>query len=264
MAAKAQAVVIIIIIVITFAAPNYVNGPLVGQDGWQAHSGAGNKAIAVNAGSITLTQSSGSGEDVNKRWFVGQDTTVKTYAAFNLNIPGGTLGGADYFAHFRPAGNDSNNFVTRVHVALGSNASQYTVGVSSGSTASTTLVNWPTELVVGTTYKIAMAYDPTTGDSKLWVDPNPNLGESAPSVTSPGTPAIRVRSLESFAFRQSSPTGGANFTERITDLAVSSEFKGLFSFSKDVPSTGTWGLAALGLALALAGSAFALRRRTNA
>lgn len=67
---------------------SFTAGNLVGQDGWAAHSGAGNLPVQVTSGGVvTLAQGSGSREDVNQN--VGEFTAGNTYyAGFILSNSG--------------------------------------------------------------------------------------------------------------------------------------------------------------------------------
>jgi hypothetical protein len=220
----------------------YTNGPVVGQGGWQAHSGAGAKAVQVNTGTIRLEQSTGSGEDVNKRWFVPRPANATTYASFHLKVqPGSVIGTTpDYFAHFRAAPPDTNSFVTRVFNGPGSNGSHFALGIGGN-----VVIFWPVALTMGNTYRIVTSYEAMTGASQLWVDP---ATEASLSITTGADAPASGRQLESYAFRQASPAGTTSF-QTINDIVVGtlSEVTG----SVGVPFLGTWSLIALALGLAL-------------
>jgi hypothetical protein len=195
---------------------SYVPGNLVGQGGWAAHSGAGAKAVQVTGNAITIVQSAGSGEDVNRR-FAAQPTNAKTYAGFDLKVAVGSLiGSTDYIAHFRPAPPDTNSFVARVHIGMPSTPTTYSIGIAAGSTGQGPTVMWPTPLDMGRSYSIVTAYDAVTGESFLWVNP---ADLSSPSVSTGATAVVAGKSVESYAFRQASP-GGTTSTEVIDNLWV--------------------------------------------
>jgi hypothetical protein len=228
----------------------YANGPLVGQGGWQAHSSAGSKAVQVSGGTIRLEQSSGLGEDVNKRWFVPRSATAKTYASFHLKVqPGSVIGtSTDYFAHFRPGALDTNNFETRVAIG-GVDASHYSIWVNG-------VVIWPVALAMGNTYRIVTSYDGATGASQLWVDP---AAEESASITTGADGAASGRQLESYAFRQASPPGATSF-QIVNDIAVGTAFADV-NRSTRAPMLDAWNFIAFAIGLALVGAVFMRSRR---
>lgn len=229
---------------------SYPDGALVGNALWKAHSGALAKPVQVAGGMVTVQQSAGSGEDINHA-FTQQLGTAKTYAAFNLTVTG-TIGTAnDYFFHFRPAGSDSNNFVTRTYIGPPTAGGDYTLGVAAGSLTTTPLAPWGSGMVLGQNYRVVVAYDGVTGTSTLWVDPT---NEASTSVSSTSAP-LAGRLLASVALRQASPTG-ATHSEQIDQLYVRSPF--------DVPSASQWSLMVLAGLMLVGGAAFMLRRRAIA
>ena len=89
---------------------SHTDGALVGNiptpgpgNAWAAHSGAGNKAVQVTSGAILLTQSGGSGEDVNSS-FTAIGATDTIYSRFDVSLASGQTvdpdGNGMYFAHF--------------------------------------------------------------------------------------------------------------------------------------------------------------------
>lgn len=239
----------------------YNNGTaLVGQGGWQAHSGAGAKTVTVNNGSITVQQSSGSGEDVNKRWFTALPNNAKTYFSINFSLANGAVigTGTDYFVHFRPAPPDTNGFVARVYVGPGADATHYSVGISATSSGTSPVVLYPTQLEVGTTHKVVAAYDAVTGTSTLWVDPTLETDTNVSSTHA----SVVGKPLESIAFRQASPVG-ATYSEVVGDVRVGTTFADVTGQPKEVPSLSQWGMMVLA-SLILAGGFYAIRRRATA
>jgi hypothetical protein len=233
----------------------YPNGNLVGQGGWAAHSGAGNKPIQVTAGEVVLQQNAGSGEDAN-RVFPQRLGNVKTYATFKVRVPAGPIGTVnDYFVHFRPAGADSNNFVARTFIGPPTAGGDYVLGIAAGSLTTTPLAPWPTGLTFGQNYRVAIAYDGGTGTSTLWVDPTSELSPSV-SSTSAG---LANRLLANIAVRQSSPSAGSNYTEVIDSLRVADNFNAASGVV--LPSLSQWGAMILAMLLAVTGVVFVVRRR---
>jgi hypothetical protein len=238
----------------------YANGPLVGHGGWQAHSGAGTKAVQVNTGTIRLEQSTGSGEDVNKRWFVPRAANATTYARFHLKVePGSVIGTTpDFFAHFRPGALDTNNFVTRVYIGPPADGSHFTLGVTSAAIGVDIIVVWPVALTMGQTYQIVTSYDGVTGASQLWVDPT---SEAGTSITTGPSATVSGRQIESYAFRQVSPAGTTSF-QTINDMAVGTTFADVTG-SAGVPLLSAWNLIVMAFGLGLAGMAYTQSRHSR-
>lgn len=199
---------------------SHMDGPLVGltpQPGpggaWAAHSGAGNKPIQVSAGSISLDQSGGSGEDVNTT-FAPMAAGDKLYAGFDVMLPSGQTVNPDadglYFAHFRV----STTFRARVFIVAPSAGGDF--GIAFDADSSSPTVMWPVDLSFDTVYRIIVSYDFDTGDSQLWIDAavESDLSVSDNAGSSGAT-------IESFAFRQSTDYTGSQV---IDNLLVSDVF----------------------------------------
>jgi len=199
---------------------SHMDGPLVGltpQPGpggaWVAHSGAGNKPVQVSAGTISLEQSGGSGEDVNTT-FAAMAAGDKLYAGFDVMLPSGQTVNPDadglYFAHFRV----STTFRGRIFVVSPSGGGDF--GIALDADSSTPSVAWPSDLSFDTVYRIIVSYDFDTGDSQLWIDATL---ETDPSITdAAGTAGAAI---DSFGLRQSSDYTGSQV---IDNLMVSDTF----------------------------------------
>jgi hypothetical protein len=180
---------------------------------WAAHSGAGNKAIQVSAGSISLDQSGGSGEDVNTT-FAPMAAGEKLYAGFDVMLPSGQTVNPDadglYFAHFRVA----TTFRGRVFVVSPTAGGDF--GIALDADSSVPSVVWSSDLSFDTIYRIIVSYDFDTGDSQLWIDATLETDSSISDAA--GTAAAGI---DSFAFRQSSDYTGSQV---IDNLMVSDVF----------------------------------------
>jgi hypothetical protein len=208
---------------------SYPDGPLVGNDGWTAHSGAGNKPIMVTSGFVTVQQSTGSGEDDNTT-FAAQDPAAVTWFSMDVKVDGVVGTAADYFTHIMPAG--TTYYSARVHVSPPLAGGDFTFGLKAGS--SSTLVTWPSDFSFGVTYKIVVNFDASTGNSTLWVDP---VTEASPSIISTG--GFTGDSEGAIALRQSSPSG-ATLTEVIDNILVGQEFCDVVACPTAVEPA-TWG-----------------------
>lgn len=183
---------------------SYPDGALVGTGGWAAHSGAGNKAIQITSGAIGLTQSSGSGEDVNVP--IGHTLGAGEMFTFEFDVTVNGTGDADtvYFAHFKDGGTGFNSriFVTAPNTA----SSNFTFGLGESSSSAATFA---TDFDFGSTYTLSGGYDFDTGISTLSVDGGVSSISSA-AQADPG------EDLSAFAFRQA----GGNTTMIIDNLEV--------------------------------------------
>lgn len=207
----------------------YTDGPLVGQGGWAAHSGAGNKSILVSSETITLNQSGGSGEDVNLT-FPTTTAIDTTYYGFDLTLPTGqTVNPANglYFIHF----NSVNNHRARVFVVAPAGGGDFGLALSADSSTPSAL--WASDLNFDTTYRVVASYNAATGESKLWVDP---VNEASTHVSHTGTAGT---TFDSLSLRQSTDYTGSQILD---NLKVGTTFDdvptqvGLQSVQTDNPS----------------------------
>lgn len=199
----------------------HADGALVGQTpspgpggAWAAHSGAGNKAIQVASGEISLDQSTGSGEDVNTG-FTAIGAGDILYAGFDVRLPSGQTVNPDasglYFAHFLIP---TSTFRGRVFITAPAGGGDFGIGLdANGSTPS---VIWATDLSFDTTYRIIVSYDFDSGDSELWIDAT--MAGDTSITDAAGTASTAI---EGFAFRQSNDYTGSQV---IDNLIVSDTF----------------------------------------
>jgi len=187
--------------VLTFDLFNYV-GPLT-DNGWTAHSGAGNKVIMADGAVATLEQSIGSGEDVN-RSFDPLGATDKIYAAFDLSVDPADLNVLDgsglYVVHFK-----TDDFVFRGHTGVVQSPGRGDWGLAINADASNlgAGATWPVDLEFDTFYRVVISWDAGSGESELWVNPTV---ETDPSITHTGARSGDL--IEAFALRQSNDYTG--------------------------------------------------------
>lgn len=197
------------------------DGALVGQTpspgpgtAWAAHSGAGNKAIQVSSGTISLDQSSGSGEDVNTGFTaIGSGDVI--YAGFDVTLPSGQTVNPDanglYFAHFKDSG---FGFRCRVFVISPVSGGDFRFALDAdGSTPS---VNWGVDSSFDTTYRIITSYDFDSGDCQMWIDAT-MAGDTSISDTNGSASTV----VEAYGFRQSNDYTGSQVLD---NLVVSDTF----------------------------------------
>lgn len=187
----------------------YTDGNLVGNGTWAAHSGAGATAVQVSSNKISLTHGSGSREDVNIPF---TSTSTVKYAGFDIVVTDDSpISGTDseYFAHF-----ESSNFKARIDIVPPSTTGDFRVGISSGS--STAEATWATDLSFGTTYRIVVKYDETTGQAQLWIDPTDETDLSILGTAGSGI------AVTNFCFRQTNSSADETIT--IDNLIVSEAF----------------------------------------
>lgn len=134
--------------VLTSDSFNYV-GALT-DNGWTAHSGAGNKVVMADGAIATLEQSGGIGEDVNRSFpALGAADTV--FAGFDVRIDTADLslldGNGNYFAHFKDAG---VAFRGRTGVVQGPNGRGWGLAINADSSALGAGTTWPGPIWIST------------------------------------------------------------------------------------------------------------------
>ena len=196
------------------------DGDLVGTDPtpgpgstWAAHSGAGAKAIQISSGSITLEQSSGSGEDVNSDWGTAVGAGDIVYAGFDLTLTG-SVDFDGYFAHFKTSGSFFNS---RVSFAPAVSGGDYTLALSGDGniTDADGEAIWASDLAFGTTYRVIHSYNYDTGEKSMWIDP---VDAMSTSITA--TDSAFSDPMVQYAFRQ---TSGSSL-QQIDNLVVATTF----------------------------------------
>ncbi len=180
---------------------NYV-GALT-DNGWTAHSGAGNKVVMADGAIATLEQSGGSGEDVN-RSFAPQGAADRTYAGFDLRVDTADLSILDgdglYLAHFK---NEGFNFRGRTGVVQPPAGRGFGLAINADSSALGAGATWPSDLMFDTWYRVVISWDAGTGESELWL--NPTL-ETDPSINQTG--GFSGDLIETISLRQSNDYTG--------------------------------------------------------
>ncbi len=229
---------------------SYTLGNLVPQGGWAAHSGAGSAPVQVVAGTsgnaITLTQTSGSREDVNRQLGVAMGAGDVWYAGYTVTVSG-TVTSNDYFASFYQFFSGSNFFPTKVGVTTSAGA-DFTFYIHQGSasgtpgTPSATTQAWPTGFSFGTPHRLVASYDYTLGAGKLWIDPvcsqGPDGNDKIEVINTAGSALIEA---DMYAFRQG---GNAAGTQVIDDVVVATTWA-----EACIPEPATIGLLGLGAVL---------------
>ncbi len=157
-------------------------GPLT-SNGWIAHSGAGQKTIVSFGDYARLDQGTGAGEDINRSW-APFPLTQTLWCGFRLRVPSGgavTSTNGLYFIHFKDAG---SGFRACTGIRAPGAGGNFRLAIRADGTNLSTGANWPQDLMFNTDYFVVMNWNPTTGQSQMWVDPT---SPSSPSVTHTGT-----------------------------------------------------------------------------
>ena len=212
----------------------YTPGNLVGQGGWAAHSGAGNKPVQVLPGSqcycppclpgnwIELVQSDGSGEDVNKALGVTMGAGDVFYAGFCVVVEAeAPLADDNYFAHFKTSG---NYFGGKVYAGPANTpGNDFTFGYQAAGSGEVASVFWPGDFEYGTCHRIVTSYEYDTGFGQMWVDPDCDLGPGGnPSVSDTG---YTGNAFEAYAFRQDTQTAAPDCNEFVDNLLVATTWE---------------------------------------
>ena len=180
---------------------NYV-GALT-DNGWVAHSGAGNKVVMADGAIATLEQSGGSGEDVNRSFpALGAADTV--FAGFDVRIDTADLsvldGNGSYFAHFKDA---AFAFRGRTGVVQGPGGRGWGLAINADNSNLGAGATWPSDLMFDTWYRVVTSWNAATGESELWLNPTV---QTDPSITHTGGNMGDL--IEGFALRQSNAYTG--------------------------------------------------------
>ena len=195
---------------------NYTTGSNITDNGWVAHSGAGNFPIKVNASPLTYSGyvNSGIGKSVSlsapgtasaeddNRVFAGV-TSNSLYASFLVNVSSADVSGV-YFFHFGPE-NSTSAFFGKVFVK-NDGGGNLAFGVAKNSNSDAVYTSFSYSL--NTTYLIVVKYTFNTGsttddEAKLWVNPVLNGTEPAANVTQTDAQTDATE-LGFFALRQAS------------------------------------------------------------
>lgn len=173
------------------------------DNGWAAHSGAGNRVINSDGLVATLDFQGGSGEDINLP-FAPFSASATAYASFTLNVPSGNPVSPDnngsYFAHFK-----DTSFAFRARTGLLSPAAggDYGIGINADSSSIGNGSIWGSDLMFDTNYQVVISWDAATGTSQLWIDPS---SSASTSISHTGSNTGNV--IEQFAWRQSNDHTG--------------------------------------------------------
>lgn len=214
------------------------------DNGWVAHSGAGNKVVMADGSLATLEQSEGSGEDVSLG-FAAQGATDTIFAAFDFSLPSADNadnlrlldGNGLYFAHFKDSG---FSFRGRTGIIQAPSGGDFGLAINADSSDLGAGATWPSDLSFDIFYRVVISWDASTGDGRLWLDP---ASEDDLSIFHTGTNSGEL--IEAFALRQSN-----DYTGMITiDNVLAGE-----TFLDVIPEPAT-------LALLGAGGLVLLRRR---
>lgn len=225
---------------------SYTTGELVPQGGWEANAGLLTSPVLVVEGiaagdkEISLTQTSGSRQDVTRPLGQAMAAGDKWYAGYTVTV-GGAVSAADYFACFHQLVGSTNYFPTKVGVAT-SEGSDFTFYIHQGSGSTSTDANftqyWPTGLSFGTSYRLVVSYDYSEGVGELWIDPvlaqGPD-GNAKIQVTNKGGSALIE--ADRYVFRQGSNAAG---TQLVDDVLVGT------TWGEVVPEPATFTLLVIG------------------
>jgi len=229
----------------------YTTGNLVGQGSWGSHSGTGSNPVQVLDGAvapdkeISLTQASGSREDVYRELGRTMGAGDKWYAGYTVTVTG-PVSASDYFASFYELRSGSNYFPSKVGVTTATGADfTFYIHQGSGSTQAPYTVNWPTGFAFGESHRLVVSYEYDTGIGELWIDPSLSLGQDGSvKILTQNQAGSSLIKAHRYAFRQGSNQAG---TQVVDDVIVAT------TWAEVVPEPATAALLAL--------AAFSLARR---
>jgi len=209
---------------------NYADGSLVGNAGWNNHSGTPGDLLV--SGGQAIVQHGTPSEDANTGIFAGTAGDIFYGIDFTVSSSGQIIGGDyEYFAHFNEFG--TFTFRGRLDIVPAPGGGDFTVGISSSS--STAQATWASDLSFGTTYRAVVGYDQITGTAQLWID------AALSSDTSIMGDPTGSGTMNVFALRQSDSS--LNETVAVDNLTVGGTFDDVVNF---VPAPASAVLLGLG------------------
>jgi hypothetical protein len=174
--------------------------------------------VQVTNGSISLTQTSGSRQDVNKNLGQVMGPGDKWYAGFTVTVTE-PVAAAEYFAAFYRYFGGLNYFPSKVGVTTlaGSDFTFY-LHQGSGSTMAPWTVYWPTGFSYGQAYRLVASYEYSTGTGELWVDPVLALGpDGSAKILTQNKDGSWGIAADMYTFRQGVNAAG---TQVVDDVIV--------------------------------------------
>jgi len=196
---------------------SYADGSLVPNGGWANHSGnAGD--LMVEGGKAKVEHGAPS-EDAHVSFADGGGTVWFAFD-FSVDDPGAVIPGTDneYFAHLM---DDGFGFRARIDVVPADGGGDFSIGLSTRT--STATVNWPVDLVYGTTYRIVASYDQVANIAQLWIDASQDTDLSILGTDE----ADNETDVVAFALRQSD--SDENETVWVDNLIVADDCSDVFS-----------------------------------
>lgn len=212
-----------------FDAPTYIDGALIGQDGWVITGTTTTNALAIaNAavnGSVTLNTS---GQDANHPLGTSLNSD-SVYLSADITLSAAQSAG-DYFIHLGDGGN--SNFYSRIYAKATSGGFVMAMGTSSGAATYGTTV-----LSFGTTYRILARYDFVAGAANdtgaLFINPVSPFGIGDTQYVAATTVGTDPTTISSVNIRQGTASSAPTLT--IDNINVST-----------IPAPGSVALVGLG------------------
>ena len=125
----------------------------------------------------------GAGEDINRSW-APYPLTQTLWCGFRMKVPAGgavTTTNGVYFLHFKDA---TTGFRARTGIRAPGAGGNFRLAVNADGTNLSLGANWPQDLMFDTDYFVVVNWNPTTGQSQMWVNPT---SPASPSVSHTGT-----------------------------------------------------------------------------
>lgn len=200
---------------------NYADGNIAGKGSWAVHSNETGAPVSISGGAANLVSASGIRQDVSVP--LGEELVEgKIYAAFDVTVTAFTT--RVYFAHFRQS---DLTVAGAVWVAAPTAGGAFTFGVGDNTLSA----SFPSDYVIGTTYRLVVSYDFDGGLTRLWV--NPTSENSAHITSTSANPSIIA---DHFSLRQASGPS----SQTIDNLVIAT------TFAEVVPEPSSAVLAVIG------------------
>ena len=200
----------------------YLDGPIVGNGGWNWHSGTNGDCQVLNN---QLSLSYALSEDISTNlpgFYVDVNSGTILYSSVKVNFSALPGSGTEYFMHYRDAG--TSNYRARVSATTsGAAAGKFRIAIANSASTAVTV---PVDLSLNTTYLVVTRYNVSTGISTVWVNPT---SEATGGVTA--TVGAAPLNLYYLSFRQNSGIGALT----VDDLKVGTEWSDVWESVAPAP-----------------------------
>jgi PEP-CTERM motif len=194
----------------------YANGDLqtVSAGAWTNYSGTTALNVTNIAGNGLANPTGANSKDDGLILGTPGASNGVTYASFDVIFNSWPTGLGAYFAHFKD--DTTSNFRSRIMVTNDSGSVRIGIANSASTSTNAGVAFWASTLALGTTNKIVIRLDQSSGSdvSTLWINPTleTDLSITAADAVTAGPAQIPITQ---FALRQSNASQGNNYVDNL-------------------------------------------------